>query len=171
MNNDQFIEFLRHTYENLLDLTRTKGLEYASSQNAFANFEGIAADIQLPREKILWVYFTKHLYSIRNYLNGGTSSEPIAGRIDDAILYLVLLKAMLTEGSVQERTSLQSGSGSSINEDRVPVNTNRGQEQHGNLGPDGQRARNYCVDRSQIFQPRPFPKDASRGGPAEFSTD
>jgi len=171
MTSDEFLILLKDTFMSLLELSRTKGVEYAGTDNAFKNFEGIAADIQLPREKILWVYFTKHLYSIRNYINGGTSSEPIAGRIDDAILYLVLLKAMLTEGSIQERTGVSGSSGASVDEDGVPVDANRGQEQHRDIGPDGERTRNYCVDRSQIFQPRPFPKSSSGGGFSEFSSD
>lgn len=72
--------------------------EYAGGENAFGNFERLAAKLQLPREKVLWVYLTKHLDGIEAWLNGHKSQrEPVTGRIEDAIVYLLLLHAMASE--------------------------------------------------------------------------
>jgi hypothetical protein len=64
--------------------------------------------LQMPSEKILMVYLTKHLDSITTYVNSipaktmRSLSEPIESRVDDAILYLILFKSMVwREGSHQ----------------------------------------------------------------------
>lgn len=73
--------------------------EYAhDTENAFRNFESVGIDLQMPREKVLWVYLKKHLDGIRAHLNGTVSQrESVHGRIKDAIVYLVLLDGMLYE--------------------------------------------------------------------------
>ena len=77
--------------------------EYArgdENTSAFANFERVAADLDIPREKVLWVYAMKHKDGIASHLNGHTSQrEDVRGRINDLIVYLFLLRGMLDEGS------------------------------------------------------------------------
>ena len=72
--------------------------EYTLNQDAFDNFNRLAANLQMSREKVLWIYLQKHLDGILNYINGHQSQrEPIRGRIIDAIVYLSLLDAMIVE--------------------------------------------------------------------------
>jgi hypothetical protein len=73
--------------------------EYAHAEdNAFGNFERLAADLRMAREKILWVYLRKHLDGILAWINGHRSQrESVHGRIQDAIVYLVLLDCMALE--------------------------------------------------------------------------
>lgn len=73
--------------------------EYAhDEQNALANFERLASELEIPREKVLWIYFRKHLDGIKAHINGFTSQrEPVQGRIKDAIVYLMLLYCMVED--------------------------------------------------------------------------
>ena len=80
--------------------TRESGQkEYAHGQeNAFRNFEALAAELDLNRKKILWIYIKKHLDGILAAINGHISQrEPVRGRIKDAIVYLCLLEGMFEE--------------------------------------------------------------------------
>ena len=107
MTQLEFEEFLNQTANQLLALTRTKGVEYAGSRDQLANFHRLSEILGMPPEAILLVYLTKHLDSIHRYVRGlikgtpSTLSEPIQGRIDDALLYLVLLRAMTQNANTQ----------------------------------------------------------------------
>ena len=98
MNSTEFEDrYLKSTLERLIDLTRTKGREYANSDDQLANFKRLGEQLGLSPEKVIMVYLTKHLDSINSYVRNPEQdlSEPIDGRIDDAILYLILLKASI----------------------------------------------------------------------------
>lgn len=103
MNIVEFRALLTKTYNSLVDLTGTKGQEYAGSRDQLANFKRLSEQLKMRPEAVLWVYLTKHLDSLSSYIRGlnrptkPTLSEPIEGRIDDAILYLCLLKALVAE--------------------------------------------------------------------------
>jgi hypothetical protein len=73
--------------------------EYARNQNnAFANFERIAKNLNLSREKVLLVYMLKHIDGIISHVDGNYSQrENVRGRITDAIVYLCLLWGMQDE--------------------------------------------------------------------------
>lgn len=83
----------------LADLIHQGQLEYAHGQdNALANFEGEASELEISREKVLWIFFKKHIRGITAHLNGHTSQrEPVQGRIKDAIVYLMLLYCMVED--------------------------------------------------------------------------
>ncbi|MEK9630239.1 MAG: hypothetical protein VW076_00015 [Synechococcus sp.] len=83
--------------ERLINLTDTKGREYANSDDQLANFKRLSEQLGLSSEKVIMVYLAKHLDSIHSYVRNPEQdlSEPIDGRIDDAILYLILLKASI----------------------------------------------------------------------------
>lgn len=88
-------EFMEHVLIPRLRELRDAGQkEYALSESAFGNFERLGAQLELPPMKVLWVYLTKHLDGIRAHLNGHESQrEDVAGRIEDAIVYLILFRA------------------------------------------------------------------------------
>lgn len=114
MRSSEFVNLLHECHASLVKLTGSKGEEYrVGDDDQFANFKRQSKYLQLPMEKVLLVYLSKHLDSITNYVNtcpvdsdrewlGSGLSEPIEGRIDDAILYLVLLRGMVRERQ-QER--------------------------------------------------------------------
>jgi hypothetical protein len=102
--HDHHLKILAEVFEHLKHLTQSKGQEYTGQQgvnNVHANFDRLATKLNLIPEKVLWVYLTKHIDSIETWINGigmpttRKLSEPMEGRIDDAILYLVLLRGMV----------------------------------------------------------------------------
>jgi hypothetical protein len=100
MNKIEFKKLIRDQFKRIEELTASKGEEYSQSSDQLANFRRQSWELDLPAEKVLLVYLNKHLDSIRAYAthpDSATMSEPIDGRIDDAILYLLLLKAMVVE--------------------------------------------------------------------------
>jgi hypothetical protein len=92
-------EYLVATMERLIELTDSKGREYANSSDQLANFKRLATRLGLSPAQVVMVYLTKHLDSIDSWISNPHQdlSEPIDGRIDDAILYLILLKAISHE--------------------------------------------------------------------------
>lgn len=117
MRKDRFQALLKTTYDRMVELTATKGEEYANNapidapasstdirnqladaQDQHANFKRLASELGMTPEQVLSVYLTKHLDATKSYLkHGRVWSEPIEGRIDDAILYLILLKGLIIE--------------------------------------------------------------------------
>lgn len=101
MNGSDFLRLIDSTAERLQRLTATKGAEYANSENQLANFKRLGQRLGLKPEAVILVYLTKHLDAIDSYVRTGqVHSEPIEGRIDDAILYLILLKASIHEADL-----------------------------------------------------------------------
>ena len=74
--------------------------EYARDKdNAFANFERVADNLSISREKVLLTYLLKHIDGICAHVEGHESQrEDITGRITDSIVYLCLFWGMI-EGS------------------------------------------------------------------------
>ena len=73
--------------------------EYAHrTDNVFANFERVGKAINVSADKTLMVYLLKHIDGITAYISGHKSQrEDVRGRIKDAIVYLMLLWAMIEE--------------------------------------------------------------------------
>ena len=116
MTNKDFIEETQRFFEECLDVMNTKGQEYAGSEDKFANFKRLANKYNVPAEEICGIYMTKHLDSIDSFIRerrAGKSvmeieaglSEPISGRIMDAVNYLFILKGIVDE----ERTKMKGG--------------------------------------------------------------
>lgn len=96
----QGFELLQTELHNeIVGLTSTKGREYANSGDRLANFKVLAADVGVKPEVICYTYLMKHMRSIAQFVKSGQvqSTEPIHGRIVDAILYLELLDAIISE--------------------------------------------------------------------------
>jgi hypothetical protein len=81
--------------------------EYARAEgNAFGNFDRVGEALGLSPEKVLMVYYEKHVDGIRAHVDGHEAQrEPIAGRFKDAITYLCLLYGLT------ERRRLRAGGG------------------------------------------------------------
>jgi hypothetical protein len=98
MNKNAFALSQANLFEDCKVTTKSGQNEYALSSSAFDNFERLARILDVSKEKILWVYFMKHVDGISSFLNGHISQrEPVSGRIKDAIVYLSLLNAMYEE--------------------------------------------------------------------------
>ena len=73
--------------------------EYARKQNnAFANFERVAENLDIDRKEVLLVYLLKHIDGICSYVKGHKSQrEDVRGRLTDAIVYLCLLWGVIED--------------------------------------------------------------------------
>lgn len=104
MNGKDFSEkIVKPTIEELKRLMLVKGGEYAGDGDRLANFKRNAERLALKPEQVWAVYFGKHLDAIFQHIHDLQTgkrrpvSEPLEGRIDDAINYLILFKGLLWE--------------------------------------------------------------------------
>ena len=106
MTRKEFNIFQEILINEVIAMKDTKGKEYANSESRFANFDRLAASLGIPNIQVAWIYTAKHLDSIASYCRTGQtfSSEPIRGRIVDAIVYLTLIAGMIEEKELGEET-------------------------------------------------------------------
>lgn len=98
MNFEELNDFMRMTFEEVMDTREAGQHEYANGDDAFSNFNGLAKELDLNRKEVLWVYAMKHKDGIASYLRGNISQrEDVTGRIKDLIVYLFLLWGMIHE--------------------------------------------------------------------------
>lgn len=99
MKKSDFQAMLKSQLNTLLELTATKGEEYSrSDDDQLANFKRWAADAGITPQQVLMIMLNKHLDAIKSHAKSGkVLSEPIYGRISDAILYLLLYNAMVID--------------------------------------------------------------------------
>lgn len=102
-SHDRWVTLLTDTIEEIRNLSAKKGGEYAGDDDRLANFRRNGAALGLPMETVWAVYAGKHWDAIQQFIkdqrNGKERErlEPIAGRVDDLLVYLLLFKAMLEE--------------------------------------------------------------------------
>ena len=101
---DKWNALLEQSIQQIKSLSSTKGAEYTGGvDDRLDNFRRAGAKWGVPMEIVWGIYFGKHLDAIETYVNDlrngvtRTRSEPITGRVDDAIVYLLLFKAMVVE--------------------------------------------------------------------------
>ena len=101
---DYMIDQIRNTRDN-------GQKEYARTEdNVFANFDRVADCLKISKEKALMVYLLKHIDGIGSYLEGHESQrEEVSGRITDAIVYLLLLWAMIDGKKDLKRLKVRNG--------------------------------------------------------------
>ena len=103
MKHEEFNKLLNATVEMMKELSELKGGEYAGDTDRLANFKRNADALGLLPEQIWAVYAAKHWDAIMQYVKDSGSGkvrvrmEPIEGRLDDLIVYCVLMKGILQE--------------------------------------------------------------------------
>lgn len=111
-NQQKWEALLDRTVVKIKELAKIKGGEYAGGQDRLANFRRNGKALGLPMEIIWAVYAGKHWDAIQQFvqdLNTGKErirAEPIEGRVDDLIVYLILFKAMLEERNLSQPGSI-----------------------------------------------------------------
>ncbi len=94
-------EFFARKFADCIELIRVKNSDYTQgkgSRDRIAHFREAAKDLDLPMMKIWQVFVRKHWATIQKFANGGKlESEPIDGRINDVINYMVLLAAIIED--------------------------------------------------------------------------
>lgn len=111
-------QLLDQLMTHVVTTQKEKGGEYSGAKNALAYFETVAKDAEVMPEKVLWIFLKKHLESIRSYINNldmrvdghdklyddlPVLSEPIEGRIVDAITYLCLFAGQTHRRRLQQQ--------------------------------------------------------------------
>lgn len=93
------VEFERIFKEEIMALRNAGQKEYAhDASSPFANFERGAKDMGIDRKQVLWCYAMKHKDGIAAALQGHDSQrEDVRGRINDLIVYLLLLRGIFNE--------------------------------------------------------------------------
>jgi hypothetical protein len=96
-------KLLDETFDKVRALGRDKGAEYSGDVDRLLNFRRNGRDLDLPMEVVWRVYAAKHWDAIGQYIRDIAAgkerlrTEPMTGRADDLIVYLLLLKAMMIE--------------------------------------------------------------------------
>jgi hypothetical protein len=102
MNRREFSEFRDKHYAEIAAINDAKGKDYAGDEDALANFKAAARDLGLTPFQVWSVYHHKHQSAIDSFIREGkVESEPIEGRIHDAILYLFLLLGLIEDGDTR----------------------------------------------------------------------
>lgn len=80
---------------------QSKGKEYTGgSPDRLNNFRQAAKDVDLPMEKVWYIFINKHWRALQSYIKNGCkvqSNETIQSRIMDCIVYLLLFNKMTLE--------------------------------------------------------------------------
>lgn len=96
-------------FEECRSMMTSKGADYASPEDSLANFKRNAKRLGLTKYQVWAVYFGKHIDAIFNAIKKapasaveGTASEPLRGRIVDAMTYLAILEALMAEDQFEK---------------------------------------------------------------------
>jgi len=101
VNRDDFDSLREEFFDRIRETNEAKGHDYAGDDDALSNFKEAAehlAGIHDPEFEVWYIYFHKHWSAILTFLKeGDVKSEPIDGRIMDAVLYLILLLGLIED--------------------------------------------------------------------------
>ena len=99
MNKKQYEEMRTKFIEDTFKLSDSKRIEYTEGNhnaNVLWNFDSISSNLGIAPIEVLSVYLSKHISSLFSYFKTRkTYSEPIEGRVQDIINYLILMVAMI----------------------------------------------------------------------------
>jgi hypothetical protein len=109
MERQEFVKIAEETMSQISKTITTKGKEY-STGDAFSNFKDAAGGLSFHSkpEMVAWEFATKHFQSIKDIISGKTPADQnvIDEKFGDAIVYLLLMKGMLTEKQMEYSKNL-----------------------------------------------------------------
>jgi len=114
-SHELFDQIVGETIEQIRILSKVKGGEYAGDDDRLANFRRNAKNAGVEMETCWAIYAGKHWDSITQYVQDLQTgkvrerSEPMAGRADDLIVYLLLFKQMLREREMNAAADIVPG--------------------------------------------------------------
>jgi len=116
MNQDEFEEVFEHMIGASRDVLVEKAREYANDGDRMHNFKRAAGLSGRTPEQMCWGFNIKHLVSITDMVESGESypEEKWDEKLGDALNYLILLKALITEANAPDRIALHDGTGTVI---------------------------------------------------------
>lgn len=106
MTQDEMAKVMTKVFEECQEVRGQGQKEYAhDTEDSFRNFNQIGKYLNTDRKKVLLTYAIKHMDGIVAYVNGHKSQrEDVRGRIKDIIVYMCLLRGMIDEESVTDKT-------------------------------------------------------------------
>lgn len=102
-SHERYNEIIAQSLQQIQKLGTLKGGEYAGDVDRLANFRRNATALGVNMETVWAVYAAKHWDALMQFIQdkqkGKTRErlEPIDGRVDDLLVYLILFKCMLDE--------------------------------------------------------------------------
>ena len=100
MERSEFAIIAEKTLAEISDTMVKKAKEY-STGDAFSNFKDAAGGLSFhdKPEMVAWEFATKHFQSIKDIISGKVPANQAAidEKFGDAIVYLLLMKGMMTE--------------------------------------------------------------------------
>lgn len=94
-------EFFADRFVDCIDLLKAKNSDYTEGQgdrDRIKHFREAAAKHDIPMKKVWGIFVDKHWSAVQKFLKSGqTESEPIEGRIQDVINYMILLTAIIDD--------------------------------------------------------------------------
>lgn len=111
MNYKEFNEILKSRMEKTVDVLDTKANEYARNEDRLSNFKRAAAMLQVIPARALVGAWSKHITSILDMVDdwqkGKQAPVPVwEEKIGDAINYLILLEALVKEGTNEDKSNI-----------------------------------------------------------------
>jgi len=98
LNHQQREKLIKDLLGKAEELRIKKGNDYSGMVDVNSNFKRLGERLGLSPMQILWVYLVKHLDAIETFIKDGkVKSEPIEGRIIDAVNYLLILNSLIKE--------------------------------------------------------------------------
>lgn len=108
MKVDQFDVVRKHLANEREEIVQKKRPEYTEGhEDVLRNFKVVATELGITPIQVWYVYFRKHVASISQFAADSklTLSEPIFGRICDAMNYLELLYALVQDENENQSKS------------------------------------------------------------------
>lgn len=102
-SNSQWKTLIDTTFAEITKLAELKGGEYSGDVDRLNNFRKQVAKLEIPMETVWAIYAGKHWDALLQYIldlqknKSRPRLEPISGRIDDLLVYLLLFKCMVQE--------------------------------------------------------------------------
>ena len=100
MNADEFEKVFERQVDQSREVLVEKARQYANDNDRLHNFKKVAAFEGCTPEQIAWKFNMKHLASISDMVDKADTSFPPEvwdEKIGDAINYLILIRAIVTE--------------------------------------------------------------------------
>lgn len=109
MTRTDFTALMERHYQEIQELNRRKGKDYAGDQDALSNFKRTADLNGLTPYQVWGVFANKHWDAINSFIrnNGQVESEPIESRVHDVIVYLFLLLGLIEEQTAKDDAAWQ----------------------------------------------------------------
>lgn len=98
MTSDEREVYFEEILKEAKELRIKKGSDYSGVEDSNRNFKEAAKRLGITPEQVLSVYLDKHLDAIHTFIKDGVvKSEPIVGRVQDAINYLLIFLSLVWE--------------------------------------------------------------------------